>query len=50
MEFKFNFSEKDTQVIVNALAKEPYALVMETMNNLQQQASIQMAPKSVPEK
>lgn len=42
MEFTFKLSEKDAQIILNALIKQPYIEVVDVINKVQEQASEQM--------
>ena len=44
MQFNFVLSEKEAQIVLNALGKEPYIQVAETINNFQTQAQAQMKP------
>lgn len=41
MEFNFKLDEKDGQIILNALVKEPYGLVADVIAKIQDQASKQ---------
>lgn len=45
MEFTFKLSEQDAQTVLNALTKEPYIVVVDVVNKLQQQANEQMQEK-----
>ena len=47
MEFRFKLSEHEAQIMLNALAKEPYGLVIEVINKIQKQASEQMKENNV---
>lgn len=38
MEFNFQLTEQEAQVMLNALSKEPYGLVVEVINKIQSQA------------
>ena len=38
MEFNFKLSEQEAQIVLNALTKEPYGLVIDVVNSLQSQA------------
>jgi hypothetical protein len=42
MEFNFKLNEQEAQLMLNALTKEPYGLVVDVINKIQQQASEQM--------
>lgn len=42
MEFNFKLTEQEAQIVLNALIKEPYGLVVEVINKLQLQASEQI--------
>lgn len=42
MEFNFKLTEKEAQIILNALIKEPYVEVVDLINKIQAQASEQM--------
>lgn len=44
---KFELSEEEAQLVLNALAKEPYGLVVEVINNIQSQAAEQMKQEEV---
>ena len=44
---KFEFSEQDAQVILNALAARPYGEVANVIQSLQMQAAQQMNPQPV---
>jgi len=45
MILKFELTKEQAQIVLNALLKEPYGLVVETINVIQKQASEQMTPK-----
>lgn len=42
---KFEFTEQEAQIILNALVKEPYVAVVDVINNMQAQAADQMQPQ-----
>lgn len=44
---KFEFTEQEAQIILNALVKEPYGQVVEVINSLQKQAAEQMQKPTV---
>ena len=41
LEFNFKLTEQEAQIVLNALTKEPYGLVVDVVNNIQQQAGKQ---------
>lgn len=45
MNFKFELTEQEAQIILNALVKEPYIQVVEVVNKIQEQASKQIKEK-----
>jgi hypothetical protein len=38
MDFTFKLNEQEAQIMLNALTKEPYGLVVDVINKIQQQA------------
>ena len=42
MEFNFNVTEQEANIILNALAKEPFNIVVNLINKIQLQAKEQM--------
>jgi hypothetical protein len=38
MDFIFKLTEQEAQTVLNALVKEPYGLVVDVVNKIQQQA------------
>lgn len=42
MELKFNLTENEAQIILDALVKQPYVSVVDVINKIQSQASEQM--------
>ena len=38
MEFTFILTENEAQIVLNALVKEPYGLVIDVINKIQEQA------------
>jgi len=42
MEFNFKLTENEAQIVLNALTKESYSLVVDVINNIQKQASEQI--------
>lgn len=52
LEFNFNVTEQEANIILNALAKEPFNIVVNVINKVQLQAKEQIdnnKPKVVPE-
>lgn len=47
MDFTFKLTEKEAQIVLNALLKEPCGLVLEVVNNIQNQA-IEQREKNKP--
>lgn len=45
MELTFKLTEQEAQVMLNAIAKEPYGLVSSLINKIQTQADEQMKQK-----
>lgn len=45
MEFTFKLTEQEAQIMLNALTKEPYGLVVNVINKIQQQATEQRQEK-----
>lgn len=41
MEFTFKLNEQEAQIVLNALVKEPYGLVVDVVNKIQEQAVLQ---------
>jgi len=48
MEFTFKLTEQESQIMLNALTKEPYGLVVNVINKIQQQATEQRQEKEKP--
>ena len=44
IELTFKLTEQEGQIILNALRKEPYGVVVDAINNIQKQAQEQMNP------
>lgn len=42
MTFTINLTDKETEIVLNALAKEPYGLVAELITNIHTQATEQL--------
>lgn len=47
MEFTFKLNEQEAQIVLNALTKEPYGLVVNVVNNIQSQAIEQRKTKEL---
>ena len=46
MNYTYIFDEKESQIILNALVKQPYIEVVEIINKLQEQAKKQLDEKN----
>jgi len=44
MDLSFTFTQAEAQIILNAITKEPYGLVVNVINKMQKQAVDQMEP------
>jgi len=47
MEFNFNLTEQESQIMLNALLKEPYGVVANVVSKIQQQAFEQRNKKEI---
>ena len=45
MDLNFKLTEQEAQIVLNALTKEPYIIVVDVVNKMQKQASEQMKVK-----